>query len=214
MRKTSLSVCGIYAIQNTVSGKKYIGSAINICSRFWLHRKQLKTGRHHSVKLQRAWEKYGESAFAWTVIEEVANAADLIAAEQRWLDSEKCFGKNGYNVSPTAGSPLGVKHTDAARANMRAAHLGKTHTPEHKAKIAKAGLGRKMSAESIAKRVATRRAKGGYSQSPEALAKMVAARRAGSGFSHTESARKIMSEAAKRWWANERLAQPTEAPTP
>lgn len=215
--KSDLTVCGIYAIMNTVNGKKYIGSAANVSTRFWLHRKQLTTGVHHSVKLQRAWDKYGEAAFVWTLLETVSDASLLIQAEQRWIDSENSAGSGGYNVSPTAGSPLGVKHTDASRKNMSLAHMGKTHTEEHKAKISRAGLGRKMSPEAVAKRVATRHARGGYVQTEEALAKMVAARRQAGGFSHTEEARKVMSEAASRMWASRRAqqnTQPQEGATP
>ena len=55
----------IYQIRNKINDKCYIGSAVKILDRWWLHKKMLRNGNHHSVKLQRAWDKYGENNFAF-----------------------------------------------------------------------------------------------------------------------------------------------------
>lgn len=54
----------IYAIRNTVNGNAYIGSTTNYKSRWFTHKSLLRKGKHHSFILQRAWDKYGEAAFA------------------------------------------------------------------------------------------------------------------------------------------------------
>lgn len=203
---------GIYAITNKISGKKYIGSAVSLNRRFKEHINLLESGRHHSITLQRAWCKYGSTAFVYSVLEIVSDRGLLIQCEQKWIDAEGSIGKNGYNISPTAGSPLGVKHSKSARLNMRIAHLGKTLPESQKLKISLAGIGRTQSKETIAKRVATRRANGSYKQSKESLKKMVETRRLGCGFSHTEENRLIMSEAAKKRW-NRAVPEQTQGQT-
>jgi len=58
---------GIYQIKNTVNGKRYIGSAVNIKMRFQEHKKSLKKGTN-SKRLQHSWNKHGADSFgrvAW-----------------------------------------------------------------------------------------------------------------------------------------------------
>lgn len=97
--------CGIYEIVNTVNGKRYVGQALNIEKRWSYHRQDLSRGDHHSRYLQRAWNKYGSDAFAFRVILE-CDMDDLNNYEQSEIDK-----KSEYNVSKTAGSPKGTKHS-------------------------------------------------------------------------------------------------------
>ena len=59
---------GIYIIKNLANGKVYVGSSANISARWCKHRTALEAGTHHSVKLQRAWAKYGRDAFSFEVV--------------------------------------------------------------------------------------------------------------------------------------------------
>lgn len=86
-REDEASSCGIYAIVNTVTGEKYIGSSQNITSRFVSHRSDLRRGTHHSSPLQIAWNRLGEEAFLFLILEEVSDIADLEAIEQIYLDT-------------------------------------------------------------------------------------------------------------------------------
>lgn len=197
MADTILAASGIYAIINRVNGKRYVGSAKRLRYRYAEHVRLLSKGLHHSPTLQRSWIKYGPDAFDYVILERVEDLALLLGREQYWIDSSNCVGKFGYNISPTAGSPLGVKHTEQSRKNMSLGATGKKHSEEHKAKIAQASKGRKISAEAMARRVATRRANDGYAQSSESLAKMVATRRARGGFGHSEETRLLISKKTK-----------------
>ena len=96
-------VSGVYKITSP-SGKFYIGSAVNIRTRWKTHRKQLRGGIHHSVVLQRASEKHGLDNLIFQVLL-VCEPCNLLMYEQRAMD----VLKPQYNVSPTAGSKLGVK---------------------------------------------------------------------------------------------------------
>lgn len=138
---------GIYAIRNTVTGKRYIGSAVRFSRRFSQHRHELARGTHHSIKLQRAWVKYGAEAFVFEVIEAIEDMATLVAREQYWIDSFESCGVAGYNVLTVAGSSLGYQHDEEAKQKMR----GRQFSAEHRAKIAATSAGRVYSAETRAK---------------------------------------------------------------
>lgn len=174
MADAILCVGGVYLIRNTANGKVYVGSAANIARRFSEHRNSLNAKRHHSQKLQRAWDKYGADCFEFLVIESIEEVPRLIEREQVWIDDLKSATKGGYNVSPTAGSPAGVRHSAQARANMSAAQKCRPPiTDATRLKLSLAGVGRKLSPESIEKMAAAHR---GVKRSAEVNAKNSAAR--------------------------------------
>ncbi len=70
-RKINPHVSGIYRILCKVTGDCYIGQSRDIYLRWSGHRNKLRKGEHLSVRLQSDWNKYGESAFEFAVIEEV-----------------------------------------------------------------------------------------------------------------------------------------------
>jgi predicted GIY-YIG superfamily endonuclease len=52
-------ISGIYYIKNITNNKLYIGSSKDILKRFYEHKRLLRHNKHHSIRLQRAWDKYG-----------------------------------------------------------------------------------------------------------------------------------------------------------
>jgi group I intron endonuclease len=128
----------VYSIENTVNNRCYIGSATDYKSRWNAHRSSLRRGKHHSFILQRAWDKYGESAFAFKVLV-------ICAKEQRIEYENRLMPLQSYNVLRTAKEKLvrgGWKHTDAFRQKMSAIHKGKTLTDEHRQKLAEVARNR------------------------------------------------------------------------
>lgn len=78
---------GIYMIQNVLNGKKYIGSTNNFKRRLNRHRTELRMGIHHSIHLQRAYNKYGEDKFTVVILEKCEPIHDtLLMIEQKYLD--------------------------------------------------------------------------------------------------------------------------------
>ena len=75
---------GIYCIHNTVSGKKYIGSSINIGQRLSNHRSQLRGNYHENIYLQNAYNKYGEEVFT-TYVVMYCEEKDLLINEQHYI---------------------------------------------------------------------------------------------------------------------------------
>jgi group I intron endonuclease len=120
---------GIYQIKNTISRKCYIGSAGKLSRRWIEHRASLNKNQHHSRHLQRAWHKYGESAFEFIILE-LVEIERLLEREQFFID----LLLPEYNTCPVAGSPRGVKHTSEARRNMSVAHLGQKLTTQQRQK--------------------------------------------------------------------------------
>lgn len=144
---------GIYKITCKANKRIYIGSAVNLRRRKNGHWHTLRKNKHHSLHLQRAWNKYSEQAFTFEVLELVLPIS-LTAREQYWLNKLKPFGRKGFNGSREAGSPLGMKRSPEAREKMRLVQLGKKMppmSPEAKAKISQANLGRKRTPEAKAK---------------------------------------------------------------
>jgi len=87
----------IYIIRNSVNGKFYIGSTNNYHKRKLRHFNQLRKNKHHSVYLQRAFNKYKEVNFEFILIETCYNYQ---IREQELLNSIDF--KDSYNVSKSA----------------------------------------------------------------------------------------------------------------
>jgi group I intron endonuclease len=98
------------------------------------HKSELKSHKHCNLKLQRAWDKYGESAFYFAVVENVENKKDLIQREQYWIDKLDVV-RSGYNISPTAGSLLGLSKSRASVEKTASAHRGMKRSKETCEKI-------------------------------------------------------------------------------
>jgi len=147
---------GIYAIENLVNGRSYVGSAVRFSKRWKEHVRTLERGTHHSRFLQREWSQFGADAFRFTVLL-VCSPASLLMYEQAFID----FYLPEYNVNPTAGSMLGFKHSAESRRKMSDAakrtknFTGKNHSAESKARIAAAKIGETQHRDHIEKRMRT-----------------------------------------------------------
>lgn len=143
----------IYAIENTLNGKRYVGSALNKNKRWTLHLSNLRNGSHHCLPLQRAWEKYGQERFAFIVLEAVSEVAELLAREQFWID-KALAERRCYNMARVAGSRLGMKASEETRQRMSLAARGRVFSPEAREKMRAAALAR---SPEVAARIAASR---------------------------------------------------------
>ncbi len=145
------TTAGIYCILNEITGKIYIGSAVNFRERKNGHFSALARCCHRNRHLQSSFNKHGLDAFSFHVVEFVNDKSLLIKREQFYIDETQCCDRDkGYNLSPTAGSQLGVKLSDEARAKMSKAQSGekhplwgKKHSAETRAKMSIAKCGEK-----------------------------------------------------------------------
>lgn len=93
------SSSGIYKIENLVNGKCYIGSAVAFVRRFSSHKSMLNSGKHDNSHLQRAFNKYGQDAFVFSVVEVVKDSSVLCQREQYHLDLLRSQGIECYNMA-------------------------------------------------------------------------------------------------------------------
>ncbi len=159
---------GIYVWVCAINGKVYVGSAKNIAVRRTAHLRALKSGNHHSLHFQRAWNAHGPEAFEFVVLEEVKDEIWLRAKETVWLDRLQSFkGEFGYNIvrdgwsgaqfEPTERRKAawrengkrkrGTKDTPEVRARKKAAAKLRAQTDKFKADIVLRRVGKKHSVE-------------------------------------------------------------------
>lgn len=182
---------GVYQILHVASGKRYVGSSLDIAKRWSDHRKRLRRGTHYSRYLQRAWNKYGELAFKFEVLEETS---DLLVREEHWMSVHRVHdARFGYNTMLIANGA--ARHSEESRAKIKAKRALQKNvvgggiksvprTAETRAKLSAALTGRKLS--------------------PERVARIIEVR---TGTKASEETRRRMSEAHKRLQTPERRAR-------
>jgi len=138
----------IYAIQNKINGKRYIGSTVNLYNRKHKHLGELRKNIHHSSILQRAYNKYGESAFGFIVLDtlKATDEEEIHKREQEYFD----LLNPAYNISRIARqfTRLGLKNSpehctrmSKALKGRKSPMEGKKFSKEHRKKISEANKG-------------------------------------------------------------------------
>jgi len=106
---------GIYQIENKTNGNRYIGSTVNLRRRWREHLRKLRHVQHENQHLQAAYDKYGEEAFDFSVLEHIESVSLLAEREQHYFDTLN----PEYNIAPTAGSCLGRPCSPETRRRLR-----------------------------------------------------------------------------------------------
>lgn len=177
---------GIYTIINRINGHEYIGSSVNIKERWRLHVIRLRNNNHHSIHLQRAWNKYGEENFDFVILIK-CKPEYLLENEQNYFEKE--FPE--YNICLIAGSSLGIIRSDKYKQKQRIAQRGKTISEETRRKISIGMRGKRNSlgvcriiTEGTKEKI--RRTLLGHTVSEETREKIGSKNR---GYKHTEEAK-------------------------
>jgi group I intron endonuclease len=126
----------IYMIKNISTDKVYIGSSIHgLTKRKRCHITNLKKNKHHSIKLQRAWNKYGEDSFIFEIVETCSNE-NILLQEQYYIDKYNSYS-SGYNATPVAGNCLGREVKKETRLKIANSLKGRTviRSSEHNKKL-------------------------------------------------------------------------------
>ena len=152
---------GIYKIENLRNGKAYIGSSIDIQSRWRAHKSLLRRNIHPNQHLQRAFNLEGEDSFCFEILE-IVNSSSLLLEKERFytekynaLDSSKGYNtltpervkgtfhhseitkKKISNSSKGIPRPLSESHRRAITEANRKKRLGKTYEDIYGEKKAK-----------------------------------------------------------------------------
>jgi len=135
----SVPICGIYQIQSKIKPEKiYIGSSVNILSRWRRHLCDLNLNRHSNSKLQNHYNKYGKMDFIFSIIAE-CNREDLLTLEQSLLDIKDPW----FNIMKIVDRPLGVKRSKEFCEGISNRQRGKKRLPFSKEWREKISIGNK-----------------------------------------------------------------------
>ena len=136
---------GIYCIKNIINNKIYIGQSINLEKRRNIHFYYLIKNNHCNPYLQKSFNKYGEKAFEFRILEECSEDM-LDIREIAWIKHYNSLDtKNGYNLQ-SGGTVLHrlseetkkkISQTMKAIAQKRPSSYYKKHSEETKAKMSK-----------------------------------------------------------------------------
>jgi group I intron endonuclease len=129
---------GIYAIKNLLNGKLYIGSARDLTRRFNHHKARLRLNAHHNKHLQSAWNLYGETAFAFEILE-FCHIESLLDRENIYL---KAKGVERYNLSTEASGFAGWRMSERHKQIISATHKGKKKSEQIRKKISSSRIGK------------------------------------------------------------------------
>lgn len=134
----------IYKIASKATGRFYIGSAKIFNLRKAGHLCDLRNNKHHSIFLQRNYNKYGQEDLVFEIVEEVPDINNLIGREQYYID----LLKPHFNIAPKAGSTLGIKKPEHVKQKLRELNTGeknrfygRQHSEETKEVIRKKKIG-------------------------------------------------------------------------
>lgn len=161
---------GIYIIFHEESNKAYIGSSVNIKTRWSNHKWELKSKRHPNSHFQRIVDKYGYNCLTYKILEIVEKEEELCNRENYYL---KLLNKEERinHKPPERRGPI----SDELRAKFSISFTGRKLTEEHKEKVRQGNLGKKAPQNQIE-----------------------AAKLANTGKIASEETRKRMSESAKK----------------
>jgi len=136
---------GIYQIKSIITGRIYIGSAVNIKIRWSRHRYDLLRNKHHSMFLQRHYNKHGLKDLEFSILEECIKE-NLLIREQYYLNTLVCK----FNNAKIAGSCIGVIRSQAYKNKLSTLTkginnptYGMERTKEWRDNISKANKGQK-----------------------------------------------------------------------
>lgn len=133
---------GIYIITNTANKKCYVGKDVGIPGRWHNHRRLLRKGLHKNSHLQNSWNKYGESAFHWEILE-YCEPRDLKERERWWMCLLDLRNPNkGYNKFDPIDGRLGMKNTAEHRTKISDSLKGRSLPEGHKIKLSESKKGR------------------------------------------------------------------------
>lgn len=95
---------GVFQIKNQVNGKILIDSGLNMPAKWKRHLTELKFGSHRNKGLQEEWNQFGETAFVYEVVAELAYKSatedygkEVAVLAELYLEELMPFGEKGYN---------------------------------------------------------------------------------------------------------------------
>lgn len=146
---------GVYRITNNITGDFYIGSSKDIESRIRKHLYVLRSNKKVNVRLQNSFNKYGEEAFIFDVVE-LCSQEQQLNREQYWINALNPQFNAVRNVFKIHYKTI----PEEIRRKISIANTGKRHSPEVIKRVADKNRGRRASEETRRKISLARKGKG------------------------------------------------------
>jgi group I intron endonuclease len=96
---------GVFQIRNTISGKIFVGSSVNLDAIWNRIKAELKLAGHRNEKLQHDWTVYGEENFLFEILSEIEQKdgdkvdynKEARQLEEMFIEELQPFADKGYN---------------------------------------------------------------------------------------------------------------------
>jgi group I intron endonuclease len=105
--KERVKPAGVYQVKNSVNGRVFLGSSLNMEGLLNRHRFMLRNNGHTNKELQKDWNELGADKFMFEILEVVQVRVDpnfnlkdeLTLLEEIWLEKLQPFNEKCYNVN-------------------------------------------------------------------------------------------------------------------
>jgi group I intron endonuclease len=190
---------GIYVIENLITHKVYIGSAVNFKARWSVHLFELESRKHKNSKLQRAWNKYGKEKFVFWIVEFVEDKDRLVEVEQTYLNMFQNFPFGVYNICSVAGSTFGIRfnHSKETRKRISSTQKNRIFSEEHRRKLSESRKGRIFSKETRQKMSLSKAGKSFSDEHKRKLSDALRGNQNNFDHKHSEDTKRRISESLK-----------------
>lgn len=99
---------GVFQIRNTMNGKIFIESSVNLDKIWNRHQTELNFGGHRNLNLQKEWNAFGEDKFVFEVLSEIEQREgdttdpkkELQLLEKMFIEELQPFEDKGYHNRP------------------------------------------------------------------------------------------------------------------
>ena len=97
---------GVFQIRNTVNGKIFVGSSVNLDAIWNRNKGELKFNGHRNKQLQEEWNSFGEENFVYEILSEIEQKdgdnldynKEAKKLEEMFIEELQPFGEKGYNA--------------------------------------------------------------------------------------------------------------------
>lgn len=126
---------GIYGIHCSENDQWYVGRSRHIYERWMHHISKLRNQRHKNMHLQRAFDKYSEDSFSFTILEECE--LDRLAEREFFWVKELNSMLNGFN-STSGGDTGDLILKEDTKEKISKSLKNRIFTDEHRQKLSEA----------------------------------------------------------------------------
>lgn len=128
---------GVYLIEHTESGRRYVGWSSDVKRRVAQHFFACANRREPS-RLHRAMAHHGADAFTVRVLDACSSVPEALAREAHWIRELGSKSPAGFNLTDGGDGVRGALVSEESRQRLSDSHRGKRDTAETRARKSEA----------------------------------------------------------------------------